>query len=231
MAVKDIFQFNQTALNLKKYTQYHLMRFLSFHLSENLYIHFINTILKIRCLFKALNPIQDQPFRGCSPIAWGEGGGGHKGPIPKFCHTYLRMTKLDTVIPYLKKIQKIYLNHVTHFLSSTDISIFSSEISYICYLKNAGIGWTLTFNSLAFTFHFLESLKVVLINMVAIYIISSKLATLSLLKTELLWIKVYAVKVSVHVTSLVTWHVICFMSCHFNHLSEIYFWYSNVTKV
>ena len=36
---------------------------------------------------------------------WGE---GKKAPLPKTCHTYLAMIKLGTVIPYLKKIQKIY---------------------------------------------------------------------------------------------------------------------------
>ena len=29
-------------------------------------------------------------------------------PLPKICHTYPSMVKLGTVIPYLKKIQKIY---------------------------------------------------------------------------------------------------------------------------
>ena len=36
---------------------------------------------------------------------WGE---GKKAPFPKTCHTYPAMIKLGTVIPYLKKIQKIY---------------------------------------------------------------------------------------------------------------------------
>ena len=35
-------------------------------------------------------------------------GGGQKDPLPKICRTYPKMMKLDTVIPYLKKIQKIY---------------------------------------------------------------------------------------------------------------------------
>ena len=37
---------------------------------------------------------------------WGEGV--QKGPLPKTCHTYPAMTKLDTVIPYPKEIQKLY---------------------------------------------------------------------------------------------------------------------------
>ena len=35
-------------------------------------------------------------------------GVGKKVPLPKICHTYPIMMKLGTVIPYLKKIQKIY---------------------------------------------------------------------------------------------------------------------------
>ena len=49
------------------------------------------------------NPIQDGLFRGCSRM-----GGGQKGPLPKICHTYPTMMKLGTIIPYPKKIQKIY---------------------------------------------------------------------------------------------------------------------------
>ena len=33
---------------------------------------------------------------------------GQKGPLPKTCHTYSTMMKLDTVIPCLKKIQKLF---------------------------------------------------------------------------------------------------------------------------
>ena len=45
-------------------------------------------------------------FFGAAHGWWGWGGG--KVPLPKFCHTYPTMMKLDTVIPYPKKIQKIY---------------------------------------------------------------------------------------------------------------------------
>ena len=50
-----------------------------------------------------INLIQDGLFRGCSRM-WGV----FLPPLPKICHTYPTMMKLDTVIPYLKKIQKIY---------------------------------------------------------------------------------------------------------------------------
>ena len=38
---------------------------------------------------------------------WG-GGGAQKDPLPKICQTYPAMFKLGAVIPYPKKIQKIY---------------------------------------------------------------------------------------------------------------------------
>ena len=40
--------------------------------------------------------------------AHGPGGEGQKGSLPKICHTYPTIMKLGTVIPYLKKIQKLY---------------------------------------------------------------------------------------------------------------------------
>ena len=63
-----------------------------------------------------------------------DGGRGKKTPLTKIYHTYPIVMKLGTVIPYLKKIQK-YINHVTHYLSSADISIFSPEMSKFCYMK------------------------------------------------------------------------------------------------
>ena len=63
-------------------------------------------------------------------------GGGQKGTptVPKICHRYPSMMKLGTVIPHLKKIQKI--------CESRDISpefclrqYFSPEISKFCYIK------------------------------------------------------------------------------------------------
>ena len=35
------------------------------------------------------------------------GGGAKSSPLPKICHTYPTMMDLGTVIPYLKKAQKI----------------------------------------------------------------------------------------------------------------------------
>ena len=52
-----------------------------------------------------INPIVDGHFG----VAHGwEGGGAKSTPSFKTCHTYPTMMKLDTAIPYLKEIQKIY---------------------------------------------------------------------------------------------------------------------------
>ena len=53
---------------------------------------------------KRCNPIQDGLFRGCSRM----GGNPKRPPLPKICRTYPTIMKLGTVIPYPKKIHKIY---------------------------------------------------------------------------------------------------------------------------
>ena len=42
---------------------------------------------------------------------WRGGEGAKRSPFPKICHTYAKITKLDTVTAYLKKIKKIYKSH------------------------------------------------------------------------------------------------------------------------
>ena len=66
-----------------------------------------------------------------APRGWGK---GFWLPFPKIFHTYLTMMKLGTVIPYLRKIQKIYKSRDTPLISA-DVSIFSPEISKFCYIK------------------------------------------------------------------------------------------------
>ena len=102
------------------------------------------------------------------------------------------MMNLDKVIPNLKKIQK-YINPATHHLSSSDISIFSPEISNIFY--NGKYRWKLHCSTwFLIVLTFVESLKVVLINMNAILIMmSAKLATPSLLETKIFRNKSYDV--------------------------------------
>ena len=55
-------------------------------------------------IWDLLKPIQDGLFGGCSRMR------SKRSPFPKICHTYPTMMKPGTVIPYLKKTQKIYLS-------------------------------------------------------------------------------------------------------------------------
>ena len=50
-----------------------------------------------------INPIQDGIFWGCSRMT-----GCLFAPLPKICDTYHTIIKLGTVIPYLRKTQKVY---------------------------------------------------------------------------------------------------------------------------
>ena len=74
---------------------------------------------------KYLNSIQAEPFRGFSRMK-GEGA-AKRPPFHKICHTYPTMMELGELIPYLKKIHKIY--------KLLDISVFLLEISKFCYIK------------------------------------------------------------------------------------------------
>ena len=65
---------------------------------------------------------------------WRRGGGKKTPPLPIISYAYPTMMKVGTVIPYLKKIQKIYKSLDTP-LSSADISIFSPEINNTCCIK------------------------------------------------------------------------------------------------
>ena len=55
---------------------------------------------------------------------------GQKGPLPKICHTYPTMMKLDTV----KEHPKIYKSRETT-MSSADISIYLPEVCKFYYIK------------------------------------------------------------------------------------------------
>ena len=70
-----------------------------------LLVHFeIQNMLKNRTYLQfKFNPIQDGPFWCCSRM-----GVGKKSLLPKICSIYCSVMKLGTVIPYLKKIQKLY---------------------------------------------------------------------------------------------------------------------------
>ena len=84
------------------------------------------------------------------------------------------------------------MNHVTDPLSSADISIFSPEISKLCYTKK--YRYRLHFHdSFLILLIFFESLKIFLVNMVIILMMSAKMVTPDLLKTMVFWNKGYDV--------------------------------------
>ena len=109
-------------------------------------------------------------------------GSGQKVPLPRICHTSPTMMKLGTVIPYLKRFKK-YMNHVTHPLSSADISNFSPETSKLYRLHFA--------TKFLILLIFIESLKIVLIKKVTILMMSAKMTTLGLLGIMVFWNKGY----------------------------------------
>ena len=77
------------------------------------------------------------------------------------------------------------MNHVTHPLSSADISNFSPEISKFCYIKK--YRYRLYFDTeFLFILTFLESLYIVITNMVKILMMSAKMATPALLKIKVI---------------------------------------------
>ena len=76
--------------------------------------------------FLFFNPIQDGLFWGCSRM---ERGPKMPPPSIKSAAPILQWWNL-AVVPYLMKIQK-NINHLTHLMSSANISIFSTEISKI----------------------------------------------------------------------------------------------------
>ena len=129
---------------------------------------------------KNINPIQDGLFCGCSWMA-----------LPKICHTYPAMMKLGTVIPYLKKIKKIYESRETP-LEFCWHQYFSPETTIFCYIKK--YRYRLHFDTWFLTLlTCIESLKIVLINMVTMLMMSVKMDT-----PGLFWNIVYDVINYVH---------------------------------
>ena len=72
---------------------------------------------------------------------------------------------------------------MAHLLSSVGISISSREISKFCYIKK--FRYRLHFDTqFLILLNFIESLKIVLINMVTMLMMSAKMATPGLRKTK-----------------------------------------------
>ena len=110
----------------------------------------------------------------------GEGAKSH--PLPKICLIHPTMMELFTVIPYLKKIQEPFESRETH-LQFCWHQHFLPEISKFCYIKNYRYRFHVDTEFLTLL-TFLESLRIVLINMVTTLIMSAKMATPSFLKIK-----------------------------------------------
>ena len=136
------------------------------------------------------SPIQDGSFWGCSRM-----GGGTKGsPVPKIFYTYPTMMKLGTVIPYIKKTQKIYESRDTPLEFCWYQRFFTRNLQVLLYqeIQIKIAFWYINSNS----FNYFEFLNIVLIKMVSK--MSAKIAALGLLKVKVFWNKVYDIIISVH---------------------------------
>ena len=137
------------------------------------------------------------PFKSNSPLTLfrmglfgaAHGWGVKRLPLSKICHTYPKIMKLGTVIPYLKKTQKIYESHNTslEFCLHQHFSIKNQQFLLYQKIQIQTALWYIILLT------FFESLKIFLTNMVTILMMSAKLATPSLLKIEIFQNKGYDV--------------------------------------
>ena len=89
---------------------------------------------------------------------------------------------------------------MTHPLRSADISIFHWKSTTFVISRNTDID-TILIHNFYFLKTFFDSLEVDLTNMVAILMVSAKLATPGILKMEVFWNRDYDVTISVHDTT------------------------------
>ena len=118
-------------------------------------------------------------------------GGGQNAPFPKTCHTYPTKMKLGTIIPYLKKTQKIYESRNTplefcwyqHFYIKNQQILLYQKIKIQIALLHI----------ISKSFNFFWVFKDFLINTVKILIRSAKLASAGPLKVKIFQNKSYGV--------------------------------------
>ena len=119
-----------------------------------------------------------------------------KASLPKIWHKYPTMIRLDTVVPYLKKIQKIYKSRDIHSELCWHQHFFTGNQQIILYQEiQIKIAFSYIISNLL---TFFESLKISLIQMVTILLMSAKMATLGLLKLKAFKNKGYNVIISVY---------------------------------
>ena len=108
-----------------------LTRLKNTNLDDFIQCQYTRAILRKKDMGQSLfNPTQDGLFRGCSRM----GGGAKRPPSLKSVTHILQWWNLAQLYLTQRRSKK-YMNHVTHPLSSADISIFSPEISKFCYIK------------------------------------------------------------------------------------------------
>ena len=123
-------------------------------------------------------------------------GGGKISPFPKICHTYLTMTKLGTVIPYLKQIQKIHESRNTSHESCWLQQLFT-RIQQILQIKKKTCRdciWYKIFSSFNFCWVFKDCFNKKSYN----FMMSAKMATPGFTKIKVFWNKGYDVITSAH---------------------------------
>ena len=107
--------------------------------------------------------------------------------LANICHTYPTTMKLGTVIPHLKKIQKLYESRDTppEFCWHQHLFIENQQILLYQEIQIQIAFWYI----ISIFLTFLESLKIFLINVVLILMMSAKMATPGLLKIKVFWNK------------------------------------------
>ena len=97
-------------------------------------IHKISVLLKIMRTLNCFLSLFRIDLFGAAHGRRGIGGDAKRPPLPKICHTYPTMMKLGTLIPYPKRIQKIYKSRYA-LLKFCWHQNFSPEIRKFCYFK------------------------------------------------------------------------------------------------
>ena len=116
-------------------------------------------------------------------------GGAKRPPLLKICCTNHTVMKLGTLIPLIPKGDPKTIWITWHIPLVLLTSTFLPEITKFCYIKKYKYRFHLD-TKLLTLLTFLESLRIVLINVVKIMMMSAKMATSGLLEIKILWKKV-----------------------------------------
>ena len=155
------------------------------------------------------------PYSGWEFLGLLVDGGGAKrsARLAKIFHRYPTMMKLGTVIPYLKKTQKIYESRETtpdlcwhqHFFTGIRHTLLCQEIQ-----RNTDLNCILIHN--------FEVFSLFLLNLVIILMMSAKMATQNLHKLTVFWNEGYGVLNSVDdVINKILWH-------DSNYIVDLFMW-------